>query len=101
MFFVLHPWSSAPVAYSPLRLKSQIFNIGRMIDYALCIRNFMAMMRKPENLDFEACLACGHNQKSKNPNIRHDGILSIRNFMLMTNKGNSPSKHQIFSKKFT
>jgi hypothetical protein len=51
MFFVLDPWSSAPVAYSPIRPKSQIFNIGH--DYALWIRNFMVMMEKPENLDFE------------------------------------------------
>jgi hypothetical protein len=49
--FVLDPWSSAPVAYSPIRPKSQIFNIG--IDYALWIRNFMVIMKKPENLYFE------------------------------------------------
>jgi hypothetical protein len=48
IFFVL---DSAPVAYSPIRPKSQIFNIGH--DYALWIRNFMVMMKKPENLDFE------------------------------------------------
>jgi hypothetical protein len=51
MFFVLNPWSSAPVAYTPIRPKSQIFNIGH--DYTLWIRNFMVMMKKPENLDFE------------------------------------------------
>jgi hypothetical protein len=51
MFCVLNPWSSAPVAYSPIRPMSQIFNIGH--DYALWIRNFMVMMKKPENLDFE------------------------------------------------
>jgi hypothetical protein len=51
IFFVLDPWSSAPVVYSPIRPKSQIFNIGH--DYALWIRNFMVMMKKPENLDFE------------------------------------------------
>jgi hypothetical protein len=48
---MLDPWSSAPVAYSPIRPKSQIFNIGD--DYALWIRNFMVMMKKPKNLDFE------------------------------------------------
>jgi hypothetical protein len=45
MFFALNPWSSAPVAYSPMRPKSQIFNIGH--DYALWIRNFMMMMKNP------------------------------------------------------
>jgi hypothetical protein len=28
MFFALDSWSSAPVDYSPIRPKSQIFNIG-------------------------------------------------------------------------
>jgi hypothetical protein len=51
MYFVLNPSSSAPVAYSPIQPKSQIFNIG--LDCALWIRNFMVMMKKPENLDFE------------------------------------------------
>jgi hypothetical protein len=63
MFFVLDPWSYAPVAYSPIRPKSQIFNIGH--DYTLWIRNFMVMMKKPENLDFETWpngpMAHGHN----------------------------------------
>jgi hypothetical protein len=49
--FVLDLWLFAPVAYSSIRPKSQIFNIGH--DYALWIRNFMVMMKKPENLDFE------------------------------------------------
>jgi hypothetical protein len=58
--FVLDPWSSAPVAYSSIRSKSQIFNKGH--DYALWIRNLMVMMKKPENLDFETCpMAHGHN----------------------------------------
>jgi hypothetical protein len=51
MFFVLDPWSFAPVVYSSIRPKSQNFNIGH--DYALWIKNFMVMMKKPENLDFE------------------------------------------------
>jgi hypothetical protein len=53
MVFLLDPWSSAAVAYSSIRPKSQIFNIRH--DYALWIRNFMVMMKKPENLDFETC----------------------------------------------
>jgi hypothetical protein len=44
-FFVLDSWSSAPVAYSPIRPKSQNFNIGH--DYTLWIRNFMVMMKNP------------------------------------------------------
>jgi hypothetical protein len=60
MFFVLGPWSSAPVAYSSIRPKSQIFNIGH--DYTLWIGNFMVMMKKPENLDFETLpVSYGHN----------------------------------------
>jgi hypothetical protein len=47
MFFVLNPWPTAPVAYSSIRPKSQIFNIGH--DYALWIRNFMVMMKKLDN----------------------------------------------------
>jgi hypothetical protein len=47
----LDPWSSAPVAYTPIRPKSQIFNIGH--DYTLWIRNFMVMMKKPETFNFE------------------------------------------------
>jgi hypothetical protein len=81
MFFVLDPWSSAPVAYFSIRPKSQIFNIRH--DYARWIRNFMVMMNKPRNLDFETWPII--RPKSQHSNIRHDGILSIRNFMLMKN----------------
>jgi hypothetical protein len=60
MFFGLNPWSSAPVAYTSIRPKSQIFNIGH--DYALWIKNFMVMMKNPENLEFETWpMAHGHN----------------------------------------
>jgi hypothetical protein len=84
--FLLDPWSSAPVAYSPIQPKSQIFNIGH--DYALWIRNFMVMMKNPRT----SILRLGPiwpmaiiRPKSRNSNIRHDGILSIGNFMLMIN----------------
>jgi hypothetical protein len=40
------------------------------------------MMIKPENLDFETW---SNGPKSRNSNIRHDGILSIGNFMLKIN----------------
>jgi hypothetical protein len=69
---MLAPWSSAPVAYSPIRPKSQFFNIGH--DYALWIRNFMVMMKKLDPM------AHGHNP------VKVDlSILSIANFMLMIN----------------
>jgi phage portal protein BeeE len=45
--------------YSPIRPKSQIFNIGH--DYALWIRNFMVMMKKSENPDVESTMAHGQN----------------------------------------
>jgi hypothetical protein len=60
MFFVLGSWSYAPVAYSPIRPKSQIFNIGH--DYALCIRNFMVMMKNPRTSIFRlGPMVHGHN----------------------------------------
>jgi nucleoside-diphosphate-sugar epimerase len=51
MLFVLDPASSAHKAYSSIQPKSQIFNIGH--DYALRVKIFIVMMKKPENLDFE------------------------------------------------
>jgi hypothetical protein len=69
MFFVLNPLPSAPVAYSTIRPKSQIFIIGH--DYALWIRNFMVMMKKPKNLDFETWpMAHGHNP-AKVPKLKY------------------------------
>jgi hypothetical protein len=69
MFFVLDPWSSAPVAYSPIRPKSQIFNIGH--DYALWIRNFMVMMKNPRTSILRlGPLAYGHNP-SKIPKFKY------------------------------
>jgi hypothetical protein len=60
MFFVLDPWSSAPVAYSPIQPKSQIFNIGH--DYALWIRNFIMMMKNPRTSILRlGSMAHGHN----------------------------------------
>jgi hypothetical protein len=60
MFFGLDPWSSAPVAYTSIRPKAQIFNIGH--DYTLWIRNFLMMIINPENLGFETLpMAYGHN----------------------------------------
>jgi hypothetical protein len=83
MFFVLDQWSSAPVAYSPI----QIFNIGH--DYALWIRNFMVMKKNPRTsilrLPMVQWPTAIIRPKSRNSNIRHDGILSIGNFMLMIN----------------
>jgi hypothetical protein len=86
MFFVLDSWSSGPVAYSPIRPKSQIFNIGH--DYAFWIRNFMVMMKNPRTSILRlGPMAHGHNPAKvpKFKYIRHDGILSIGNFMLMIN----------------
>jgi hypothetical protein len=46
------PWSTAPMAYSPIRSKSQISNVGH--DGTLSIWNFILMVNKLENLNFEA-----------------------------------------------
>jgi hypothetical protein len=45
------PWSAAHVAYSLIRPKSQISNIR--YDGTLSIGNFMLMMKKPRNFEFE------------------------------------------------
>jgi hypothetical protein len=45
------PWSAAHVAYSLIRAKSQISNIRH--DGTLSIGNFMLMMKKLKNLEFE------------------------------------------------
>jgi hypothetical protein len=45
------PWSAAHVAYSLIRPKSQIPNIRH--DSTLSIENFMLMVKKPKNLEFE------------------------------------------------
>jgi membrane protein CcdC involved in cytochrome C biogenesis len=45
------PWSAAHVAYSLIRPKFHISNIRH--DGALSIGNFMLMMKKPKNLEFE------------------------------------------------
>jgi hypothetical protein len=45
------PWSAAHVAYSLILPKSSIPNIRH--DGTLSIGNFMLMMQKPKNLEFE------------------------------------------------
>jgi hypothetical protein len=60
MFFVLDPWPSAPVTYSPIQPKSKIFNLWR--DYALRIKNFMVMMKNSRTPILRLCpMANGHN----------------------------------------
>jgi hypothetical protein len=85
MFFVLDPWSSAPVAYSSIRPKSQIFNIGH--DYALWIRNFMVMKKIPENLDFETWTNGSRLKSVQSPKIQILGMMVFfrSKFMLMIN----------------
>jgi hypothetical protein len=46
------PWSAATMAYSPIRPKSQISNVGH--DGNLSIRNFLLMLKELNNLYFEA-----------------------------------------------
>jgi hypothetical protein len=45
------PWSAAPMAYSPIRPKSQISNVGH--EGILSIRNFILMVSKLKNPNFE------------------------------------------------
>jgi hypothetical protein len=68
------------MAYSPIRPKSQISNVGH--DSTLSIRNFILMMNKLKNPDFEPL--------SSISNVGHDGTLSIRNFILMLKELKNP-----------
>jgi hypothetical protein len=80
MFCALYQWSSAPVAYSPIRTKSQIFNKGH--DYALWIKNFMVMMKNSRTSiwDLVQLPTVIIWLKSRNSNIRHFASLSIGKF---------------------
>jgi hypothetical protein len=49
------PWSAAPMAYSPIRPKSQISNVGHLgHDSTLSIRNFILMVEEIKNPNLEA-----------------------------------------------
>jgi hypothetical protein len=73
MFFALDPWSSAPVAYSPIRPKYQNFNIG----HGSMDQKFHGDDEKRKESQFW--------DLTLDSNIKHDGILSIGNFMQMIN----------------
>jgi hypothetical protein len=45
------PWSAALMAYSQIRPKSQISNVGH--DGTLSIRNFILMVKELKNPNFE------------------------------------------------
>jgi hypothetical protein len=51
------PWSAAPMAYSPIRPKSQISNV--LHDGTLTIRNFILMVNKLKNPNFEPLSSIG------------------------------------------
>jgi hypothetical protein len=51
------PWSAAPMAYSPIRPNSQISNVGH--DGTLSIRNFILVVNKLKNLNFEPLSSIG------------------------------------------
>jgi hypothetical protein len=51
------PWSAAPMAYSPIRPKSQISNVGH--DGTLSIWNFILMVNKLKNPNFEPLSSIG------------------------------------------
>jgi hypothetical protein len=79
------PWSAAPMAYSPIRPKSQIPNVGH--DGTLSIRNFILMVNKLKNPNFEPLSSIGPYWPSSGQSSKfHDGTLSIWNFILMVNK---------------
>jgi hypothetical protein len=85
------PWSAAPMAYSPIRPKSQISKVGH--DGTLSIRNFLLMVNKLKNPNFEPLSSIGPyiRPKSQISNEGHDGTLSIRNFILMLKELKNPN----------
>jgi hypothetical protein len=76
------PRSPAPVAYSLIRPKSHISNIGH--DGTLSFRNFIMIVKKFKNHNFEPILAYGQDSAlTPKFQIGHNRILSIGNFILM------------------
>jgi hypothetical protein len=69
----------------PNPAKVQISNLGH--DGNLSIRNFILMVNKLKNPNFEPLSSIGpywpYRPKSQISNVGHDGTLSIRNFLLM------------------
>jgi hypothetical protein len=51
------PWPAAPMAYSPIRPKSQISNVGH--DGTLSIRIFKLMVQELKNPNFEPLSSIG------------------------------------------
>jgi hypothetical protein len=62
------PWSPATVAYSLIRPKTHISNIGH--DGTLSFRNFVMLVKKFKNHNFEPILAYGHDL-AKVPEFRN------------------------------
>jgi hypothetical protein len=88
------PWSATPMAYSPIRPKSQISNVGH--DGTLSIRNFILMVKELKNPNFERfelhwLILAIIRPKSQISNVGHDGTLSIRNFLLMLKELKNPN----------
>jgi hypothetical protein len=79
------PWSAAPMAYSPIRHKSQISNVGH--DGTLLIRNFILMVNKLKNPNFEPLSSIGPYWPSSGQSPKflmwHDDTLWISNFIFM------------------
>jgi hypothetical protein len=70
------PWSAAHMAYSPIRPRSQISNVGH--DGTLSIRNFILMEKELKNPNFEPLsfhwpILAIIRPKSQISNVGHDG----------------------------
>jgi hypothetical protein len=87
------PWSAAPMAYSPIRPKYQISNVGHA--GTLSIRNFILMVKKLKHPNFEPMSSIGPlaiiRPKSQISNVGHHGTLLIRIFLLMLKELKNPS----------
>jgi hypothetical protein len=71
------PWSVAPMAYSPIRPKSQISNVGH--DDTLSIRNFILMVNKLKNPNFEPLGSIGPywSSSGQSPEFQIKGMMIL------------------------
>jgi hypothetical protein len=71
------PWSAAPMAYSPIRPKSQISYVGH--DGTLSTRNFILMVNKLKNPNFEPLSSIGPYwpPSGQNPKFHMKGMMVL------------------------
>jgi hypothetical protein len=83
------PWSAAPMAYSPIRPKSQISNAGH--DGALSIRNIILMVNKLKNPNIEPLSSIGPYWPSsgQSPKFLMEGMMVLYRLGILYKKANT------------